>query len=401
MAAAAAFAERGLDVVSAGPPGPLRWPAEYGAWADEMERLGLDDATEHRWAETEVAFGPGERRLLGRGYVRVDRAALAHRLEQRFTGGGGRRRDAEVREVSHAAGRSTVRCRDGTEIAARVVVDASGHRPVLVRRRVRPGQGFQTAWGLTVELRDDSARLEPGRALLMDWSDPLPEPPAGAAPSFLYAMPLGDGRCFVEETVLVARPVVPPERLERRLAARLAARGLRVHRVLARERCWIPMGGALPDLRQRVVGFGAAGGMVHPATGYLLPRVLEAAPPLADAIRDALGRNGAAPADAARAGWSALWSADRQRRRALFVFGMEVLLRLDVRATRQFFGAFFELPPEEWQGFLSDTLPAPELARAMSRFFVGAPRELQRTLLRTAAGSAGARLAAGLLSSVG
>ena len=33
------------------------------------------------------------------------------------------------------------------------------------------------------------------------------------------------------------------------------------------EYCYIPMGGELPDLAQRVVGFGGAANMVHPATG--------------------------------------------------------------------------------------------------------------------------------------
>jgi lycopene beta-cyclase len=37
------------------------------------------------------------------------------------------------------------------------------------------------------------------------------------------------------------------------------------------EYCYIPMGGELPDLTQRVVGFGGAANMVHPATGTYVP----------------------------------------------------------------------------------------------------------------------------------
>ena len=33
------------------------------------------------------------------------------------------------------------------------------------------------------------------------------------------------------------------------------------------EYCYIPMGGELPDLTQRIIGFGGAANMVHPATG--------------------------------------------------------------------------------------------------------------------------------------
>ena len=36
------------------------------------------------------------------------------------------------------------------------------------------------------------------------------------------------------------------------------------------EYCYIPMGGELPDLAQRVVGFGGAANMVHPATGIVI-----------------------------------------------------------------------------------------------------------------------------------
>lgn len=36
------------------------------------------------------------------------------------------------------------------------------------------------------------------------------------------------------------------------------------------EYCYIPMGGELPDLAQRIVGFGGAANMVHPATGAVI-----------------------------------------------------------------------------------------------------------------------------------
>lgn len=43
--------------------------------------------------------------------------------------------------------------------------------------------------------------------------------------------------------------------------------GMKVLGVEEEEYCYIPMGGELPDLAQRVVGFGGAANMVHPATG--------------------------------------------------------------------------------------------------------------------------------------
>lgn len=47
-------------------------------------------------------------------------------------------------------------------------------------------------------------------------------------PSFLYAMPCGANRVFLEETCLVAKPALPFATLKRRLERRMAAMGLRV-----------------------------------------------------------------------------------------------------------------------------------------------------------------------------
>lgn len=47
-------------------------------------------------------------------------------------------------------------------------------------------------------------------------------------PSFLYAMPLGGNRVFLEETCLVARPAMPFATLKRRLERRCRALGIEV-----------------------------------------------------------------------------------------------------------------------------------------------------------------------------
>ena len=51
-------------------------------------------------------------------------------------------------------------------------------------------------------------------------------------PSFLYAMPVADGRVFLEETCLVAKPPLPFSVLKRRLERRLGAMGLKVQLLL-------------------------------------------------------------------------------------------------------------------------------------------------------------------------
>jgi flavin-dependent dehydrogenase len=239
-------------------------------------------------------------------------------------------------------------------------------------------------------------------------------------PTFLYAMPFSPTRVFLEETSLVARPAVPFDDLKARLEARMKWLGIKVKRVEEEEYCLIPMGGALPRHPQRVLAVGGTAGMVHPSTGFAVSRLLGAAPTVADAIVDALSRptdKASRAAKAARAGraagtaeaslsssplppaiaaslpyaeepapafaaaasittlpsvlpprsekeaermaaqvWRATWPLARLRQRAFFCFGMDVLLRLDLAETRQFFAAFFALSAYHWHGFLSARL---------------------------------------------
>lgn len=189
-------------------------------------------------------------------------------------------------------------------------------------------------------------------------------------------MPFSPTKIFLEETSLVARPIVPFDVLKRRLDKRMEHLGIKVISVEDEEYCAIPMGGVLPTLPQRVIGVGGTAGMVHPSTGYMVSRVLGATPVVADAIIDQL----CAPADkainsdalraptseeeammASAAVWAAMWPAARIRQREFFDFGMEVLLKLDLEETREFFSAFFSLSDFHWHGFLSSRLSFWEL----------------------------------------
>lgn len=59
--------------------------------------------------------------------------------------------------------------------------------------------------------------------------------------------------------------------------------------------------------------------------------------------------------------WSSIWPSERLRQREFMTFGMEVLLKLDLPQTRDFFSAFFALSDYHWKGFLSSRLSLPEL----------------------------------------
>ena len=168
--------------------------------------------------------------------------------------------------------------------------------------------------------------------------------------------------------------------------------------MLETERCLIPMGHALPDARGRVIGWGGAGSMVHPASGYQVARALMWAPGVARQWASALAQGARGPALARRA-HQAVWSGPRVRQRRFYLYGLEALLDMDLEGLEAFFEAFFALPDARWAGYLSGTLRTRELAGAMLRVFGKADPGLRRRLMRPAAGPAALDLVRGLVGS--
>ena len=354
LALAAALVERGVDVlvVTEAPDAP--WVPTYAGWAHELPPEWPAWA-EASWPAPEVRLDEARVHRLDRTYVRLDRAKLQARLR------------TNVRVVGL-----------GSEEPARLTVDATG---ADVSKTSRNKIGYQVAYGEMVDL--DLPML------LMDYSGPAVEGP----PSFLYTMPLADGRCFVEETVLVSRPAVTVEAVQARLYARLDRMGLRRGPPSEVERCVIPMGVDLPRL-DGTLAWGAAAGLIHPATGYSVARSLREAPTVADAIVAGFAEG----PEAARArAWATIWPADRQRAWALYRFGMEALLRMDLAATRDFFSAFFEHDVDTWSGWLAGTLPLGAISAAMTRHFGRLPWGVRGTLVGTSLSLDGMRLVGRLI----
>jgi lycopene beta-cyclase len=197
-------------------------------------------------------------------------------------------------------------------------------------------------------------------------------------PSFLYAMDLGDGTFLVEETVLASRQPPTIEPLVGRLYARLAARGAHVLDVVAQEIVRIPLGAPVPP-NQRVVATGAAGGLIHPATGYSLAASLRAAPAIASATVAALDRRATADAVSAAA-WAALWPVARRRVRALEAFGLSSMLRMGQGELAQFFDAFFELPIARRSSYLAGGSSLREMSATMRALYATSPPSVRRHL---------------------
>ncbi|MFM9101419.1 MAG: lycopene beta cyclase [Cyanobium sp.] len=389
LAIAAELGERGLAVTALAPLDPASpWENTYGIWAEEVEALGLGQLLSHRWSDTVSYFGPGGHPAEpageglirhGRPYGLFDKAALqAHWLE-RCAKADVRWQRGRAAAIRHGEAASTVTTDDGVELQARLVVDASGHEPVFVRRGTDGPVAGQAAYGIVGHYSADP--ISPGQFVFMDYrSDHLSEAERREPPTFLYAMDLGNGVFFCEETSLALAPPVPFSTLRARLQQRLAHRGVAVREVLHEEHCLFPMTPPLPDLRQRVVGFGGAGGLVHPASGYMVGSLLRRAPDLADAIASAL-QQGLTGQPLAEAAWAGLWSPALRWKHAFFRFGLEKLMRFDEARLRHHFHTFFQLPAQQWSGFLTNTLAPGELVGAMAGLYGQAPWDVRWGLM--------------------
>ncbi|MEY3750131.1 MAG: hypothetical protein RLZZ186_550, partial [Cyanobacteriota bacterium] len=269
----------------------------------------------------------------------------------------------------------------GERLAARLVIDASGHHSRFVQRPDEGPVAGQAAYGIVG--RFSAPPVAPGQFVLMDYRcDHLSEAERRCGPpTFLYAMDFGEGVFFAEETSLALAPAVPYDVLKDRLLRRLALRGITVEEVQHEEFCLFPMNLPLPDLQQRVVAFGGSAAMVHPASGYMVGALLRRAPALADAIAAGLQQPDRSADQLARSAWEALGPLELPRTPALYRLGLEKVMRGSEPQLRAPVRTFFGLPQEQWYGFLTNTLNLPQLIAAMVRLFVVAPWSVKAGLM--------------------
>ncbi|MDH2454978.1 lycopene cyclase family protein [Corynebacterium bovis] len=323
--------------------GPLpRWPATYGVlvdecpgWLDERPaRLDGDPARPGRRQEPAppTATAPTHPRVrtpdgevsLPHRYAMVDADGLRARLAP--GPGAVLHRDAPTGTAATPAA-----------LGVDAVIDCTGAPDVA-------GGVRQVAVGVHVTAAEARA-LGHDRPVFMDWT-PAPGVTGADVPSFLYVQPLDGGRTVLfEETVLAtresARELVPV--LRRRLHARLGLPSTGPEPAARRrEVVDIPMGTRRrPWYRPRdgVWALGAAGGMVHPATGYSLAAGLAAV----DTVLDAVPR-GRLPRRLRLSAALAWW---------LRRLGGDLLTRADGDATADFFAAFFRLPARRQWDYLT------------------------------------------------
>ena len=337
---------RDLDVLAVGPTAV--WSGTYGMWCDEVTDLPGDCFA--TLTHTTVVRARTERRLV-RPYGVIDNAALRAHL-----GLDAVRRHGRVVRRLDCGDVAVAQLDDGEVLTGRWLVDATGRCDAAA---------WQTAFGAIVSAADvERSGFTTDGATVMAW---LP----GVQPAcFVYAVPVPLG-WLVQVTSLAAAPAVDPSRLRRTLIDVVGEAPVVAAEALGRtETVRIPMGGRpLPSPGGRIVPFGAAGGLAHPATGYSLAASITAAGRLASSFT-----SGTDPVEA-------LWSCSARRTRALHDAGLGVLLSLDGDGLLDFFEAFYSIPDDLWSDYLRVDAPDARVARAMRAVFGAAPWSVRRRLL--------------------
>ncbi|GKV13968.1 hypothetical protein SLE2022_269010 [Rubroshorea leprosula] len=392
LALAAESAKLGLNVGLIGPD--LPFTNNYGVWEDEFKDLGLAGCIEHVWRDTIVYLDNKDPIVIGRAYGRVSRHLLHEELLRRCGEAGVTYLNSKVERISEATnGQSLVACEHNIVVPCRLATVASGAASgrLLQYEVGGPRVSVQTAYGIEVEVENNP--YDPSLMVFMDYRDyAKQEVPHLEAqyPTFLYAMPMSSTRVFFEETCLASKEAMPFDLLKKKLMSRLETMGIQILKTYEEEWSYIPVGGSLPNTEQKNLAFGAAASMVHPATGYSVVRSLSEAPKYASVLADILQKDHSKGIHTSKRtvenismqAWNTLWPQERKRQRAFFLFGLALILQLDIEGIRTFFHTFFRLPTWMWQGFLGSSLSSADLILFAFYMFVIAPNDMRMCLVR-------------------
>ena len=216
------------------------------------------------WTGYDVAF-PGQSRTLRAGYYSIESRRLDQVVRTEL-----RAEAVMTRRKVLAASPTAVVLADGDRVEAKGVIDCRGPADMSMLRC-----GWQKFYGRELQLADAHGLARP---LIMDATVEQLD-----GYRFLYALPFGPTRVFVEDTYYSDTPDLDPAALGSRIDAYVAGRGWHVERAEREEggTLAVVMGGDFEGYWQaggnKVAKAGSRAGLFHPLTSYSLPDAVRTA----------------------------------------------------------------------------------------------------------------------------
>jgi lycopene beta-cyclase len=231
---------------------------------DEADQPLIAPFVEHRWLGYHVVF-PAQRRLLATGY----RSVTSERLDQVVRAIVPAGRILTGRKAIGVGPRAVV-LEDGTRIDAAGVIDARGPADLSLL-----DCGWQKFLGQELRLTAPHGLVRP---VVMDASVPQTD-----GYRFVYLLPFGPDRLFVEDTYYSDTPHIDHDLLADRIADYAASRGWWISAIEREEAGALPvvLGGDFAAYWRsggaNVAKAGARAALFHPTTGYSLPDAVRTA----------------------------------------------------------------------------------------------------------------------------
>ncbi len=351
LSVASHCSKKGLKTACISPDIDETWENNFGVWRDEIEGLGLDDTFNQCWEKSDFIFTEKLTKTFNRAYIQFDR----DKLKAKFIEMGDKNNldiiKGKLKRLEHKESNTLLWSEDGDQYETSIVIDASGFDPVFLNRPGKKADTWQIAYGVMAKV--DKHPFPVDRFVMMDFrykflkGDDYP-------PTICYIMPFSSDTIFFEETSIVDRPAVEMELLQERLQKRLDSLDVTILDKDWEEFCYIPTNMPFPDLKQRVIGFGAAACYVHPNTGYSVSLSLKYAPKLAETIYQGLNADNVSLEKIAQNAWKTIWPSYRRRMDIANKLGMGLFCIVSIRQLSFILRRFFSCPDKVWQGYLSN-----------------------------------------------
>jgi len=236
----------------------------FAADVSAEDRWLVAPMVSHMWKGHDVAF-PAHARSIDGGYYSIKSEDLDRHVRATLPP----KSVMTGRRVASLT-RSSVVIVGGTRIKAGGVIDARGPADLALL-----DLGWQKFIGRELEL---AAPHGQDRPTVMDATVPQID-----GYRFVYTLPFGEERMFVEDTYYSDAPDLDVEAIRQRITDYAAAKGWRVERIAREETGVLPvcMGGDLEAYwnsgGRQVAKAGMRAGLFHPTTGYSLPDAVRTA----------------------------------------------------------------------------------------------------------------------------